>query len=330
MLESLGLEGPTEAVYRAMLRQPGITVSDVAAGEGMAEADVQKALDVLGDLALIRRSWRDPSAVVPVNPEAGLKALLAKWEVEVARRQLEIEEIRADAAKLVADYASELTLSRSHELERLPTLEAVRFRLSELADSIEQETLAFATGGPQTPENRAASRPLATAVLGRSISMKTIYLDSIRNDSGSLEYARWLVAEGAEIRTAPYLPTRMQILDRRMALIPLDLDDSSQGAMLIHERGIVATLCAFFDVIWMSATPIVEAKTRASDPISPQSRQLLLLLSQGHTDDVAARKLGVSLRTERRMISELSERLGASSRFQLGQRATEMGLLKPS
>ncbi|WP_308315343.1 helix-turn-helix transcriptional regulator [Streptomyces sp. ISL-100] len=61
--------------------------------------------------------------------------------------------------------------------------------------------------------------------------------------------------------------------------------------------------------------------------MTPQERELLRLLSQGFTDEGAARKLGISLRTERRMITEISARLGAQSRFQLGQRATEDGLL---
>ncbi|OIJ85373.1 hypothetical protein BIV25_44180 [Streptomyces sp. MUSC 14] len=330
MLDSLGLQGTTEAVYRAMLRQPGITKAEVAESLGLADADVRQALDVLGDLALIRRSWYDPSTLLPVHPEAGLKAVLTKRQAEVARLQQEIEAIQAEAAQLVADYTSEFFLSNGQELERLSKVEEVRHRLNDLVDTVEDETLSFAPGGPQTPENRAASRPLAVAVLSRSVSMKTIYLDSIRNDPDSLEHAQWLVSMGAETRTTPYLPTRMQILDRKTALLPLDPEDSSKGAVLVHEQGIVAALCAFFDTVWRTAAPVAQAKPRNQSPFSPQSRQLLLLLSQGHTDEVAARKLGISLRTERRMISELSERLGAKSRFQLGQRAGEMGLLNPS
>ncbi|MEV4432764.1 helix-turn-helix transcriptional regulator [Streptomyces sp. NPDC049555] len=327
MLDSLGLQGPAEAVYRAMLREPGITTAEVSASLGMEEGEVRRALDTLADLALIRRSWQDPSTILPVNPEAGLKALMAKRQAEVTRRQLEIEQIQAEAAQLVADYTSEFFFRYGQEIERLTTVEAVRHRIHELVQNVEDETLAFAPGGPQTPENRAASRPLAMSVLGRSVSMKTIYLESIRNDPGSVEHARWLVSMGAETRTAPYLPARMQILDRKAALLPLNPEDSSQGAVVVREPGIVATLCAFFDTVWRTATPMAEAKPRSHEPFSPQNRQLLQLLAQGHTDEVAARKLGISLRTERRMISELSERLGAKSRFQLGQRATQMGLL---
>jgi len=43
------------------------------------------------------------------------------------------------------------------------------------------------------------------------------------------------------------------------------------------------------------------------------------------TDEAAARRLGVSLRTVRRWASHLADRLGARSRFQAGVRARERG-----
>jgi len=43
---------------------------------------------------------------------------------------------------------------------------------------------------------------------------------------------------------------------------------------------------------------------------------------------VIARKLGVSVRTSRRITAELTQRLGARSRFQAGARAVERGWIK--
>jgi hypothetical protein len=43
----------------------------------------------------------------------------------------------------------------------------------------------------------------------------------------------------------------------------------------------------------------------------------------GATDEQVARKLGVSLRTVRRIAAELSEQVGASGRFELGVRAAQ-------
>ncbi|HUC59581.1 MAG TPA: hypothetical protein VMA95_19430 [Streptosporangiaceae bacterium] len=52
---------------------------------------------------------------------------------------------------------------------------------------------------------------------------------------------------------------------------------------------------------------------------------VLRLLSLGLTDDVIARRLCVSLRTERRIITSLMDVMAVRSRFQLGQEAARRG-----
>lgn len=327
MLESLGLTGHAEAVYRALLSSPGSDIQALADHVGMAESEIAAALDTLADLALIGRSWPDTGSVVPVSPETGLQTLLAKQKLELAQRQQEIEAGQRAAAALVADYLAEASADGSRLVERLDGVAAVRRRMRELGASAERETLALAPGGPQLADNREASQALTRRLLERSVTVKTVYLDSVRNDPASLEYAHWLSRHGGESRSAPVLPLRLQIVDRTSALVPIDPEDSAQGALVVGEPGLIAALVALFESVWNSATPLGAATARNSGPFTPQERELLRLLSQGLTDDAAARKLGISLRTERRMISDLSDQLGAQSRFQLGQRASEHGLL---
>ena len=54
---------------------------------------------------------------------------------------------------------------------------------------------------------------------------------------------------------------------------------------------------------------------------------LLDALASGAKDEAAARELGLSLRTYRRRVAELMAAVGASSRFQAGLRARELGLV---
>jgi DNA-binding NarL/FixJ family response regulator len=49
-------------------------------------------------------------------------------------------------------------------------------------------------------------------------------------------------------------------------------------------------------------------------------------LGSGLTDEAAAKRIGVSLRTYRRRVAELMARLEVDSRFQAGLRAGELGL----
>ncbi|MEV7420700.1 helix-turn-helix transcriptional regulator [Streptomyces sp. NPDC089919] len=324
----LGLDNESESVYRLMLENPGWGVARIQEELGAERAVVTAALDRLADLELLRPSLADPGVLRPVPPDLALDALLARQQAELARRQQEIEESRIAVAGLLADYSS-LRAGRSGAgVERLTGLDAIRARLEELALRARREVLAFAPGGAQTAENRAAGRPLAEAALARGVRLRTVYLDSVANDPGSREHAARLAERGAQTRTVPSLPLRMHIVDREVAVVPLDPADSSQGAVLIREAGALVGFCALFDQVWATASPLGERPVRAADGLAlPQEAALLRLLAEGLTDEAAARKLGVSLRTERRMITELSHRLGATSRFQLGQRAAELGLL---
>ncbi|MFD7553188.1 hypothetical protein ACFV9E_01445 [Streptomyces sp. NPDC059835] len=60
--------------------------------------------------------------------------------------------------------------------------------------------------------------------------------------------------------------------------------------------------------------------TRRAGSDSPQ-QELLRLLGGGLTDAAAGNRLGISPRTVRRMMAELTERLDAQSRFVAGLRA---------
>ena len=317
----------TDAVYREMLRSPGIGVADLCARLDLGEQQVRDALDKLADLALINASWEVVGSARPVSPHLGFQALWGKRQAEIAGQQRALDEARAQMAALIDDYMTEYADARGPSgMEKLTDLGSVRDCLERLAAETERESLAFAPGGPQTEANRSASRPLLQDLLTRSVSIKTIYLESIRNDIGSVEHSTWLAAQGAAIRTVAHLPFRMQIVDRKAALIPLDLEDSAQGALLVQEPAVVSVLCALFEMVWAKAAPL-GAVAPAGEGLSAQEQELLRLLAQGLTDEAVARKLGVSVRTERRMITKVSELLAAQSRFQLGQRAAEMGLL---
>jgi DNA-binding CsgD family transcriptional regulator len=56
----------------------------------------------------------------------------------------------------------------------------------------------------------------------------------------------------------------------------------------------------------------------------PREWEVLQILAQGCTDEAVARNLGISLRTVRRITADLMDRLGASSRFQAGLRASRI------
>jgi DNA-binding CsgD family transcriptional regulator len=328
VLHHLGMDSAAEAVYRMMLHNPSLGVIEIAASLQISEARVRSALNTLADLSLVRPAGQTGEAGLPVSPLLGLGALLAERQAQIAQQQQAIDECRAAVSRFVAECNSGDTTRAFGKTERLFGLNSVRLRLEELAVEAEFETCAFAPGGLQTPENRASSRPLTENMLRRGVKVRTLYLDSVRNDIGSREYAASLSEMGGEVRTIATLPLRMQIVDRRIALLPLHPEDSSQGAVVLTDPGPVAATYSLFETLWERATPFGSAEEE-EQPISSRELAVLQLLSRGMTDEAIARKLGVSLRTERRIVTELMERFDVQTRFQLGQQAASRRILEP-
>lgn len=184
-------------------------------------------------------------------------------------------------------------------------------------------------GGAQSAASLEASRALDAEAVDRGVRLRTIYLDSVRNDQSTLDYANWLSELGSEVRTTPILPLRMLIVDRSLAVVPMQNDNTGAKAMVVTSDSIVAALMALFNTTWKAASPLGMARRRDDDGLSAQERQVLILLSEGFTDEVIARRLGVSVRTARRIASELLARLNARSRFQAGAKAAARGWIHP-
>ncbi|MGO4430835.1 response regulator transcription factor, partial [Streptomyces sp. MCAF7] len=91
--------------------------------------------------------------------------------------------------------------------------------------------------------------------------------------------------------------------------------------------GVIEALQTLFDGIWRNAVVVNERVDFGDHPRMEMVRPILEWLRLGVTDEVAARELSVSVRTYRRYVAEIMALLGASSRFQAGVRAAELGLL---
>ncbi|MFG3049961.1 LuxR C-terminal-related transcriptional regulator [Kitasatospora sp. NPDC048239] len=328
MLELLGLDITAEAVYREMLTDPEGGVIELCARLRLPESAVREALDRLADLTLLRASRERPGALWPVSPERGLELLLRRQEEELARRQQELVVSKAAVACAVAEYAALRSSTPVDGGERLVGLDAIQSKLEVLTARLTGECLAVMPGGAQSAASLAASRPLDEDALLRGVALRTIYQDSIRNDPESLGYARWMTGLGGKVRTAPVLPPRMLVFDRRTAVVPIDPENTRLGALCTEEPGIVASLVALFEQTWETAAPLGADRTEDTGTgLSAGERELLRLLSTGLTDDAAAKRLGVSVRTVRRQMAVLMERLAAASRFEAGLKAAQRGWL---
>ncbi|MGK4578520.1 LuxR C-terminal-related transcriptional regulator [Kitasatospora sp. HPMI-4] len=324
MLQALGLNALTESVYRTLLAEPDGGVERIAADLHLSEAEVREALDELLELTLLRPAT-DSRTLRAVSPQVGLTRLLAHNQNRLLFRQQQLESARTAIEALSAEY---IDRRRDDEMVlRLDSLEAVRDRLEELAATATEECLSLMRGGAVRPDSIQAGKHPNQLALERGVVIRSIFQDSFRNDPETRRYARWLADLGGLTRTVPLLPLRLVIVDRSIALIPSDPDDGRRGALELHGAALIQPLYALFDELWRSGADFGQPASRDDQGLTGSERALLQLLGHGHTDESAGRKLGLSLRTVRRMMQDLMNRLGAESRFQAGAQAVRKGWL---
>jgi DNA-binding CsgD family transcriptional regulator len=235
---------------------------------------------------------------------------------------------------LVETCVTESTRRAHVDVEYFEGVDAVRLRLEGLARKTQREVLSLHPGGPQSPESIRASLPLDRRALRRGVAFRAVYLHSAVADPLTWNYMQQVAAEGARVRIASQLPTRLTIIDRSLAIIPSEQQTAGGNALLIKGSGMVMALAAFFEQSWSSAQPlqlhdldILATPAGGERQPSANDRVLLRLLSLGLKDEAVARHLGVSVRTTRRQIADLLSRLEASSRFQAGLQAARRGWL---
>jgi len=327
MLEALGLDTQTESVYRTKLRTPALAAGDIADALGMSEPQVEHALRELARMALLQPSRADPGGLRPTHPQAALQALVARRQAEFAQLQQHLEESKAAVANLLAEHAELHPPVKAPDLEYVEGADAIDARLQELTDGAQWEICSFEPTEWQLPPRSEVTEARQFEAIERGVRYRTVFLDSIRNHQPSFRQAQSLVDHGSEVRTSPLLPLQMLLVDRALALVPVEPVAGSDIAVMVSSAGMVVALLALFQTTWKGSSPLGMPRQRDEEGLCAQRRQVLKLLAEGCTDDVIARRLGVSIRTARRVASDLLGRLGARSRFQAGAKAVARGWL---
>ncbi|MER6978527.1 helix-turn-helix transcriptional regulator, partial [Streptomyces carpinensis] len=142
------------------------------------------------------------------------------------------------------------------------------------------------------------------------------------------------VAEGQHIVVADKVPIKLIIVDRRIALLPLDPEREGEPmALVVHRTGLLTALGSLFDEYFEKGWRLGASVPGPGpgDPgqarLEPVDRQIVALLHVGLTDAAIARQLGMGHRTVQRRLHALMAEVGAATRFQLGWHAARSGWL---
>jgi len=319
-LAGLGLDHELESAYRDLLRHPAGTVPKLAAQLAVDVDTAERTVARLGELGLVRC---DADVVHVVDPDVGLPALADRLDAELAQRREELEQGRRAIADLVTG------LSHSPQSRSLQVADVywgahdIKARTRQLAEAASSEVVAMSTSSAVLLDGPALPGWCADGVCCRLVFGNGRGLDPVRD--------RWLhnlTETGADVRIGR-VPTSALIIDSATVALPVSDTASGQtvGLATLRLPSAVTAVVELFERVWAGASPLAEAAARES-AVTKRERYLLELLFAGATDQSASYRLKVSVRTVRRIVADLMDRAGASSRFELGARAAERGWLR--
>jgi len=315
-----GLSARDVEVYEALLASDCARTGCPPELPGYPPAEVHTAIDALTEAGLVRRRH---DKVEPVRPDAAFERLLGRSHEQIAAEVERLAAAHREVSRLTEAFEEAHTRSHPEYIEVIEGITAIQDRLSELTALTRREFLCMThaatarlaeTSAPLFDENRAAST--------RSVSLRTILPDAVADDPQGWAYAEALASLGDQIRTCSVVPILANISDRTAAMVPLDLRNTTAGALFVRSPALVAGLVSLFELLWESATPLTDA--RPAD-IDDADRRLLHLLNLGAKDEHVARATGMSVRSVRARVARLMALTQSRSRFQLATAAVRRG-----
>jgi DNA-binding CsgD family transcriptional regulator len=328
-LRATGLNASDEALYRVLIRAVETDLQHLADLADRSLQETESAVLRLRDQGLATIYEEAPLRVAAAPPDVAFAPLLLRGRQALTEATLAVtelaEEHRANARRRDAGQLVEVVHGAAGIRQALRTVQL----------STREEMLWFCKAGHVA----MASGDNDEEYLGlaRGVRYRVIYEQAMLDDPTMLVNVARGVRAGEQARAAPKLPVRLAIADRTIALCPLITHREGSGeptAALVRDSNLLTALIALFDVHWSDASPLHVAGlgdqvrvTSPDSPLGPEELELLSLLVAGVTDKAIATRLGVSLRTVQRRISELMALASTETRMQLAWQVAQRGWL---
>ncbi|MFI8456040.1 LuxR C-terminal-related transcriptional regulator [Kitasatospora sp. NPDC085464] len=318
-LSHLGVAADEERVYRCALRSPGLGIESLAPAAGMDVEELRTVLERLEAAGMVTVAERE--GVVPTDPFVVTERLV---ESRLTELQAEIQRViaaRHVVGVLLDDQRDGRRQSPPDGVERVEGPDRVRARIDELAFFARHELLSVQPNGPLTAAAIEGAKESDERALRRGLRMRTILRSDALHDPRTAEYLTELSARGARIRTMDGPLERMLIFDRTTALVPIDPRETSRGALVVHQPGMISSLIALFERFWCAGEDLDQ------EHLTEIERQVLKTMVRVEKDEAGARELGISVRTYRGHVASLLRRLSATHRAQGVLAARDRGWL---
>ncbi|MEU0515532.1 DNA-binding response regulator [Amycolatopsis sp. NPDC006125] len=159
---------------------------------------------------------------------------------------------------------------------------------------------------------------------GRTV--RKLYRPASLLQPGGVAHLRERERLGAKIRITLDEINETIVLDRKVAILAGDAASGERGYTVVTNPEVIGSVTSLFNAAWRAGTELAIYETEFAE-VRALAPRILDELAAGSKDETAARALGLSVRTYRRRVAELMDALGATSRFQAGVRARQLGLV---
>ncbi|MFI6848602.1 helix-turn-helix domain-containing protein [Kitasatospora sp. NBC_00085] len=272
-------------------------------------------LGELLDIGLLIPDTDDPQVLVAVDPQQLATRLSTTWQRQALDLLARAIAVPSDLQGLAEAFHR--PESTGGIIEYVHGKALIAQRINHAVTSAKEEILAAQPGGPRPPEvlSRAISDDLGD--LKRGISTRTIYHPSTRYHAPTRDYVAKITEAGGKFRTLDEPYTRLIIVDRLLAVIPV-AEDLNVAAFIYDPAVIHFLFHEVFERNWNRGLDFTGGRTVPQQVVSRLRQTIIDLLLEGTNHRVIARRLGISERTLARHLAEMREDYNVESLFQLG------------
>lgn len=318
LLEPLGLGEEESELYLALLQVAPAHVDDLASRSGIAVPRAEAALRTLVEHGLAQPDGFGSGTYRVISPEESIPLL-------IDRRRRDLSDLQRTLDEMAAAARAERFGAAAAAVEQVRG-DATIDVLVHLQNTARHE-LMIIDAPPYLP---GGGRPNdgEFAVLERGVAYRVIYHPVALVDDGAVDHMRRCVEAGEQARVLADVGPKMIVVDRTTAVVVESSSDPDPTVRLVvHESTLLDVLIARFEDLWARAVPVDAPATDGA--VSARDRELLALLTAGMKDRAIAHTLGVTERTIGRRVTDLMERLDATTRFRAGVRAAQRGWVPP-
>ncbi|GAA2695011.1 hypothetical protein [Nonomuraea recticatena] len=305
-------------VYHYAARKGAIEAVEVAAADlGIDVHLVSEAVRHLMESRLLRADDGAGGRFVPVDPDLAVASLVSSVEREIYRRRELIDQIRERVGVFGARTGGDPPPST---VEYLVGAMEVRGFLKTAGDACRDELLVLQGGVGEAGD----LSQMFLVLVARGVTVRVICQHRSRADVATRLAMKRLTDAGVEVYTVSHVPRSAIVFDRSLVVLFGDGEGGEGGDVSlarVRNQGIAQFFLDMFNHLWETATPLEGVEFGYATVADDLQQSIATLMAKGYTDEVVARKLGMSVRSCRRHIATLMRDLDATSRFQAGVEA---------